>query len=125
MSSTSLEALAMAGVDCVEWGMDAQEWELQQLHEPPLPHLLADAHDLLQEDYYSSAATTVVKNDVVHQGNGGGDDDSPSTDGEVDCFYGELGGSEIKREIYFSHKIHHCCLRFMITMLIVARGSVY
>ncbi|CAL1400171.1 unnamed protein product [Linum trigynum] len=105
MLSISLEALAMAGVDYVEWGMDAEEWERQQLRQPPPPHLLADDHDL-QEDH--SPAATVVENDAGHNGNDGGDG-RPSTD---------TGGGELG----FGHKIQYCCLRFMITVMIVARG---
>ncbi|KAK8672963.1 hypothetical protein V6N13_111319 [Hibiscus sabdariffa] len=36
----SIEALAMAGVDYMEWGMDIEEWECDD--EVPPPHLLAD-----------------------------------------------------------------------------------
>ncbi|KAF2293036.1 hypothetical protein GH714_035567 [Hevea brasiliensis] len=37
--TVSIEALAMAGMDYLEWGMDVQEWERE---EPPPPHLLAE-----------------------------------------------------------------------------------
>lgn len=39
--SVSLEALAMAGADYLEWDMDVEEWEQKDL-EPPLPHLLVE-----------------------------------------------------------------------------------
>ncbi|OMO73101.1 Tetratricopeptide-like helical [Corchorus olitorius] len=39
--SVSIEALAMAGTDYVEWGMEIEEWENGELLEPP-PHLLAE-----------------------------------------------------------------------------------
>ncbi|TYJ47048.1 hypothetical protein E1A91_A02G160600v1 [Gossypium mustelinum] len=38
--SVSIEPLAMARVDYVEWGMDVEEWEHDD--ELPPPHLLAD-----------------------------------------------------------------------------------
>ncbi|XWS41583.1 hypothetical protein CRYUN_Cryun17cG0094300 [Craigia yunnanensis] len=38
--SVSIEALAMAGTDYIEWGMEIEEWEHEEL-EPP-PHLLAE-----------------------------------------------------------------------------------
>ena len=38
--SVSIEALAMAGVDYLEWGMDIEEWERDDEVSPP--HLLAD-----------------------------------------------------------------------------------
>ena len=41
--SISLEALAMAGVDYIEWGMDIEEWERDD--ELPPPHLLADEEE--------------------------------------------------------------------------------
>ncbi|GMI67942.1 hypothetical protein HRI_000463500 [Hibiscus trionum] len=41
--SVSIEALAMAGVDYMEWGMDIEEWECD--HELPPPHLLADCDE--------------------------------------------------------------------------------
>ncbi|KAK8716502.1 hypothetical protein V6N13_043809 [Hibiscus sabdariffa] len=39
----SIEALAMAGVDYMDWGMDIEEWECDD--ELPPPHLLADDDD--------------------------------------------------------------------------------
>ncbi|XVF61607.1 hypothetical protein PTKIN_Ptkin08bG0143900 [Pterospermum kingtungense] len=39
--SVSIEALAMAGTDYVEWGMDIEEWEQEDLDFPPA-YLLAD-----------------------------------------------------------------------------------
>lgn len=44
--SVSLEALAMAGTDYAEWGMDFEEWEHREDLEPPPPHLLADEEDV-------------------------------------------------------------------------------
>ncbi|EEF29550.1 conserved hypothetical protein [Ricinus communis] len=35
----------MAGVDHLEWGMDVEEWERQDLL-PPAPHLLADDDEI-------------------------------------------------------------------------------
>ncbi|KAJ0083019.1 hypothetical protein Patl1_12405 [Pistacia atlantica] len=45
MMSVSLEALAMAGTDYAELGMDFEEWEHREDLEPPPPHLLADEED--------------------------------------------------------------------------------
>lgn len=45
--SVSTEALAMAGVDYMEWGMDVEEWERDD--ELPPPHLLAD-RDVEEEE---------------------------------------------------------------------------
>ncbi|KAI3518939.1 hypothetical protein L1887_07845 [Cichorium endivia] len=42
--SNSIEALAMAGVDYNEWGMDFEEWERMEMGPPP-PHLYADAYE--------------------------------------------------------------------------------
>ncbi|KAI3798569.1 hypothetical protein L1987_33846 [Smallanthus sonchifolius] len=42
--SVSVEALAMAGVDYNEWGMDIEEWERMETGPPP-PHLYADDYD--------------------------------------------------------------------------------
>ncbi|KAD7478450.1 hypothetical protein E3N88_01586 [Mikania micrantha] len=42
--SFSLEALAMAGVDYNEWGMDLEEWERMEMGPPP-PHLYADDYE--------------------------------------------------------------------------------
>ncbi|KAI3798572.1 hypothetical protein L1987_33855 [Smallanthus sonchifolius] len=42
--SISIEALATAGVDYNEWGMDFEEWERMQTGPPP-PHLYADDYD--------------------------------------------------------------------------------
>ncbi|GMI86585.1 hypothetical protein HRI_002327800 [Hibiscus trionum] len=38
--SVSIEALAMAGVDYMEWGIHIEDWERED--ELPPPHLLAD-----------------------------------------------------------------------------------
>ncbi len=44
--SVSIEALAMAGVDYMEYGMDVDEWQKEdQSGEPPPQHLLADYQD--------------------------------------------------------------------------------
>ncbi|OAY35825.1 uncharacterized protein LOC122725243 [Manihot esculenta] len=47
----SLEALAMADMDYVEWGMDVQEWERREEEEDgaPPPHLLAEEDE--DEDF--------------------------------------------------------------------------
>ena len=42
--AVSIEALAMAGIDYIEWGMDVDEWERFDV-EPTPPHLLADDVD--------------------------------------------------------------------------------
>ncbi|KAA0044707.1 Tetratricopeptide-like helical [Cucumis melo var. makuwa] len=51
--SVSLEALAMAGIDSNEWGMDAQEWERNEIDVVP-PHLLADEEDDEDGEYVTS-----------------------------------------------------------------------
>lgn len=43
--SISMEALAMAGVDYVEWGREVDEWEMEDSEFPPPPHLLASDSD--------------------------------------------------------------------------------
>ncbi|KAG6604036.1 Zinc finger protein STOP1-like protein, partial [Cucurbita argyrosperma subsp. sororia] len=43
--SVSLEALAMAGMDSGEWGIDVEEWETQDLDRCPPPYLLAEERD--------------------------------------------------------------------------------
>ncbi|KAI3747458.1 hypothetical protein L6452_09915 [Arctium lappa] len=43
--STSIEGLAMAGVDYNEWGMDFEEWERMEIMGPPPPHLYADEYE--------------------------------------------------------------------------------
>lgn len=47
--SVSMEALAMAGADYLEYGKDIEEWEHEDL-EPTPPHLLADDDDDEEED---------------------------------------------------------------------------
>lgn len=49
--SVSLEALAMAGEDYVNFGIDMEEWERTELEETPA-HLLADVDDD-QQQYWS------------------------------------------------------------------------
>ncbi|OMO56122.1 hypothetical protein CCACVL1_26748 [Corchorus capsularis] len=46
----SLEALAMAGVDYIEWGLDVEEWE--RLNEQTPPHLLADEEEEEEEEFF-------------------------------------------------------------------------
>ncbi|AES72194.1 hypothetical protein MtrunA17_Chr3g0123931 [Medicago truncatula] len=41
----SLEALAMAGTSSVEYGIDIEEWERNDLEQYPPPHLLAQEED--------------------------------------------------------------------------------
>lgn len=43
--SVALEALAMAGMDSGEWGVDVEEWEKQDLNRCPPPYLLAQGRD--------------------------------------------------------------------------------
>ena len=47
--SVSLEALAMAGANYLESGMDIEEWEQQDLGTPP-PHLLAEEEEREEEE---------------------------------------------------------------------------
>ncbi|XVF15110.1 hypothetical protein REPUB_Repub09cG0121100 [Reevesia pubescens] len=42
--SVSIEALAMAGTDYIEWGMGIEEWEQEELEFPPA-YLLADEEE--------------------------------------------------------------------------------
>ncbi|CAH1436877.1 unnamed protein product [Lactuca virosa] len=42
--SNSIEALAMAGVDYNEWGMDFEEWERMEMGPPP-PHLFSEDYE--------------------------------------------------------------------------------
>lgn len=42
--SVSIEALAMAGVDCIEYGFYVEDWNHNGNSSPP-PHLLADDGD--------------------------------------------------------------------------------
>ncbi|CAI9271943.1 unnamed protein product [Lactuca saligna] len=44
MSNSSIEALAMAGVDYNEWGMEFEEWERMEMGPPP-PHLFAEDYE--------------------------------------------------------------------------------
>lgn len=44
MSNSSIEALAMAGVDYNEWGMDFEEWERMEMGPPP-PHLFSEDYE--------------------------------------------------------------------------------
>ncbi|XP_010472221.1 PREDICTED: uncharacterized protein LOC104751873 [Camelina sativa] len=46
---SSMDALAMAGVEYQEWGLSIEEWELQESVVPP--HLLADDSDEEEEDH--------------------------------------------------------------------------
>lgn len=47
--SVSMEALAMAGADCMEFGVNLQEWESKDLEMIP-PHLLAQAQEEEEEE---------------------------------------------------------------------------
>ncbi|MBA0694235.1 hypothetical protein Goari_004551, partial [Gossypium aridum] len=47
--SLSIEAIAMAGVDYVEWGLDIEEWERDD--ELPPPHLLAHNNEKEEEEF--------------------------------------------------------------------------
>ncbi|GAV84674.1 hypothetical protein CFOL_v3_28116 [Cephalotus follicularis] len=49
--SVSLEALAMAGLDYNEWGLDTEEWERKDLETMPPPHLLAEEEEIVKRDY--------------------------------------------------------------------------
>lgn len=51
--SFSIEALAMAGVDYNEWGMDYHEWERIEMGPPP-PHLCVDDYEEEHEHEYES-----------------------------------------------------------------------
>ncbi|MBA0707154.1 hypothetical protein Golax_019228, partial [Gossypium laxum] len=43
--SVSIEALAMAGVDYNEWGLDIEKWEDDDDSQCPPPHLLAEKNE--------------------------------------------------------------------------------
>ncbi|EOX92086.1 Uncharacterized protein TCM_001093 [Theobroma cacao] len=65
--SVSIEALAMAGIDYLEWGMEIEEWELEDL-EPP-PHLLAEEaeEDIFQNNIKdSSSISHLIINLLTH-----------------------------------------------------------
>ncbi|KAJ4715761.1 protein SENSITIVE TO PROTON RHIZOTOXICITY 1-like isoform X1 [Melia azedarach] len=47
--SVSIEALAMAGIDCSEWDLDIEKWESDELQTPP-PHLLAEQEEEEEEE---------------------------------------------------------------------------
>ncbi|KAK2655699.1 hypothetical protein Ddye_008751 [Dipteronia dyeriana] len=49
--SMSMEALAMAGVDYVEWGLHVEEWEREDSELPP-PHLLAEEEEEEQQQHH-------------------------------------------------------------------------
>nr|GEY65387.1 tetratricopeptide-like helical [Tanacetum cinerariifolium] len=72
--SYSIEALAMAGVDYNEWGMDLEEWERIE-NGPPLPHLYAEefeVHECEEEETYEVRMTK----DVYDKREKDSDDDS-------------------------------------------------
>ena len=75
--SVSMEALAMAGADCYEWGMDVEEWEREDVELEPPPHLLADEEE--KEEYLSTASHFSEDNDTV--GAAAVDCDKISSDG--------------------------------------------
>ncbi|XVF15215.1 hypothetical protein REPUB_Repub09cG0131500 [Reevesia pubescens] len=54
--SVSIEALAMAGTDYIEWGMGIEEWE-QELEFPPA-YLLADEEEGEEEIIVRSTSTS-------------------------------------------------------------------
>lgn len=49
--SIPIEALAMAGVDYIEWGMDIEDWERDDGLPPP--HLLADVYEEEEEEEFT------------------------------------------------------------------------
>ncbi|KAI3794528.1 hypothetical protein L1987_37160 [Smallanthus sonchifolius] len=62
--SVSIEALAMAGVDYNEWGMDFEEWERMEMGPPP-PHLYADDYDQEHELERDEEVFMMMKKDAT------------------------------------------------------------
>ncbi|KAJ0082096.1 hypothetical protein Patl1_12411 [Pistacia atlantica] len=64
----SIEALAMAGVDCLEWDLDFEEWAHQDLKPPP-PHLLLSVYDddLDGSDHNNGSDASVLTVGCQHQ----------------------------------------------------------
>ncbi|GAY59531.1 hypothetical protein CUMW_195180 [Citrus unshiu] len=61
--SVSVEALAMAGADYHESGIDVEEWEREDIELEPPPHLLANEEE--KEEYFSVASHFSEANDTV------------------------------------------------------------
>ncbi|ESR41452.1 hypothetical protein CICLE_v10027310mg [Citrus x clementina] len=61
--SVSVEALAMAGADYHESGIDVEEWEREDIELEPPPHLLANEEE--KEEYLSVASHFSEDNDTV------------------------------------------------------------
>ncbi|KAK4840141.1 hypothetical protein QYF36_000797 [Acer negundo] len=59
--SISMEALAMAGVDYVEWGMNVEEWEQEDSELTP-PHLLAEEKE--EEEQQQQHCSSCLSKDV-------------------------------------------------------------
>ncbi|GMI86584.1 hypothetical protein HRI_002327700 [Hibiscus trionum] len=58
----SIEALAMAGTDYNEWGLDIEEWEDDDYSQCPPPHLLA------QEMEEEPAMVVKQRTGIIHTG---------------------------------------------------------
>ncbi|KAJ0083014.1 hypothetical protein Patl1_12403 [Pistacia atlantica] len=70
MMSISIEALAMVGVDHVEWGMNVEEWEREDSELKPPPHLLAEEEE---EEAEKKEEEETSKDDGVECSNVGDD----------------------------------------------------
>lgn len=70
--SVSIEALAMAGANYIECGIDTEQWEREDLAELPPPHLLAEEED--DEEAAAAALKLVVEKEeeIERRGGGGG-----------------------------------------------------
>lgn len=61
MSKISIEALAMAGVDHVEWGMDVEEWEREDVESEPPLHLFAEEEEEAEKEEEEALEDEVTK----------------------------------------------------------------
>ncbi|XVF58996.1 hypothetical protein PTKIN_Ptkin07bG0238400 [Pterospermum kingtungense] len=105
--TVSLEALAMAGVDYNEWGLDIEKWEGDDSEWPP-QHLLAEEEPERVMIRHGTDQVTYPWDDFDGNASNGG------------CRYPRVSQSRILAEKIIESLIK-LMLRYMIMLLIIAR----
>ncbi|KAL8260283.1 hypothetical protein R6Q59_028236 [Mikania micrantha] len=124
--SFSLEALAMAGVDYNEWGMDLEEWERMEMGPPP-PHLYADDYEEQEHDHERDEEVIMITaTNVTHELCGSKEPKNQFTGLFDERFNEGVDNSLMKSPKAYNYKIMHHGhgikpLKMMIVAMMVIR----
>ncbi|XWS33336.1 hypothetical protein CRYUN_Cryun22dG0073100 [Craigia yunnanensis] len=115
--SVSIEALAMAGVDFMEWGMDIEEWKRDD--KLPPPHLLADneAEEFMKGQFEQGCSC--INNSSLPSNNNAEDDSASERVNELG-YPEEVQWRSTIEKIWFYFMSIEKMVRTMIKLLMIS-----